>query len=499
MGINLATLSARDTTVAFGDVFRQSSRWYPWNGDPSFGIRKQDQRAMRSMPRPELDEHGWAIVDDAPVFTRIFEVSDGRYPEGTYRARWRGTGTLTFTGDARAGKVREVRDEEGLHFEADVEVRPSKAGIVIVVERSEADDPLREIQLLAPDYDPADGPFRAQFLERLQPFEVLRFMNWAATYTNQGRWEDRARPSDARQTGRSGVALEFMLALCNQTDKDPWFCMPHLGDDEYVRNYAQAVRDGLEPGRKVYLEWSNENWNSIFPEAKWVNEQARSRGIQGAKVVAEETSRDFAIWDEVFAAPGPDGEALDIELVRVIGGALHNPGFARGVMGAMTTGYDAVAVAPYFGVRPGKDPVARNAGADELLEVAIANIDTHLIPRVVEHARLAQGASRRQGHPVRLLAYEGGQTLIARRSTTPGDARMAFNPKVIQEAQYSEAMIEGYQRLFEGCRDAGLDLFVAFHLCAPHTPASTFGVLEWIDQPLDQAPKYRALLQPWVK
>ena len=75
---------------------------------------------------------------------------------------------------------------------------------------------------------------------------------------------------------------------------------------------------------------------------------------------------------------------------------------------------------------------------------------------------------------------------------------MAFSEQTIQRAQVSAEMYEGYRKLLEGCRSAGVELFLAYHLCGLSNPASTFGLLEWIDQPLEQSVKYRAMLQEWV-
>ena len=497
LGMNLLDLHPRDTTVAFWDVFKQSSRWFPWNGDPSFGLRKKERQGLRGRKPPATDEHGWPMLSEGQaVFTRIFEGTGGHFPGGEYLCTWRGEGHIEFAGDARLGKVEEVEDDEGILHRATVNVRPGRVGIALVLKGDDDPDYIRDLHLFAPGYSPDKGLFYDTFLERIQPFGVLRFMNWGATYTNRGVWAERSRVEDCRQTGAYGVAIELMIELCNLTDSDPWFCMPHLAEDEYVRNFAQLVREQLEPGRTVYVEYSNECWNGIFPEAKWVNQRAREDGVKAVEIVAQETSRDFEIWSEVLAPVG-DEEDVPLRLVRVIGGSLHNPGFARGVMGAMSTGFDAVAVAPYFGVRPDKDPVGRDSSAAELLRVARENIDAHLVPRLREHAQLAQAATRRLGAPVSLLSYEGGQTLTARRSTRPGDTRLAFPERTIAEAQHSRAMYEAYQHLLERCQEVDMQLFVAFGLCGTLTSASSFGVLEWIDQPIEQSPKYRALVD-WI-
>jgi hypothetical protein len=60
------------------------------------------------------------------------------------------------------------------------------------------------------------------------------------------------------------------------------------------------VHDKLEPGTRIYVEWSNETWNDIFQQSAWVQAQARQRGRLWTSVVAEEALRDWDIWRAVF-------------------------------------------------------------------------------------------------------------------------------------------------------------------------------------------------------
>ena len=40
----------------------------------------------------------------------------------------------------------------------------------------------------------------------------------------------------------------MMVELANTLHANPWFCMPHQADDEFVRNFARTVREQLDPG-----------------------------------------------------------------------------------------------------------------------------------------------------------------------------------------------------------------------------------------------------------
>ena len=39
-------------------------------------------------------------------------------------------------------------------------------------------------------------------------------------------------------------------------EADPWFCMPHLADDDFIRRFATMVNERLDPSRFKYEEMS---------------------------------------------------------------------------------------------------------------------------------------------------------------------------------------------------------------------------------------------------
>jgi hypothetical protein len=59
-----------------------------------------------------------------------------------------------------------------------------------------------------------------------------------------------------------------------------------MATDEYVINFATYVKNNLEPGRKIYIEYSNKVWNPDFSQSKWVLEQAK-------KTFPNSTETDF--------------------------------------------------------------------------------------------------------------------------------------------------------------------------------------------------------------
>jgi PA14 domain len=83
----------------------------------------------------------------------------------------------------------------------------------------------------------------------------------------------------------TGVPWEVVIALANETGKDPWINTPAVASVDYITNLANLFAFGsdgvnpytsvqanpvwppLNPNLKVYIEWSNETWNYHFPGA----------------------------------------------------------------------------------------------------------------------------------------------------------------------------------------------------------------------------------------
>ena len=60
----------------------------------------------------------------------------------------------------------------------------------------------------------------------------------------------RMLSASARQ---NGLAVEYLMALAESLSDEPWVSMPHLADDDFVRNFAQSIDDALEPNRTAFV------------------------------------------------------------------------------------------------------------------------------------------------------------------------------------------------------------------------------------------------------
>lgn len=144
---------------------------------------------------------------------------------------------------------------------------------------------LTDLRIFLPGF-PDDGSvvFTPDFKALCRRYQIIRFMDWMDTNLNPLRnFSDRTLPIHATQarqlaitdepdlgTAGAGVAFEHMIQLCNQTDCDMWINVPARATDDFVRKMLILIRDGkgsfrgLNPERKLYVEFANEIWNTSF-------------------------------------------------------------------------------------------------------------------------------------------------------------------------------------------------------------------------------------------
>lgn len=478
VGMNLRPITAYDRAWVFVDAMKMASEWVYEDERGAPHARRVGGTAKPLVPgnTVPVDENGWPRAV-RPVVCDFFVGMRGRFPAGEYVVTWLGKGTLEFRGHVgivAASPGRLVVRVDG--------VNGGQPGLRL--SNVDLADPIRDIRVWLPGQENSCHSFHPLFLERLRPFSVLRFYPWMRVYSSTGRWSQRSTLATARQGNSEGVAAEYMVDLCNELGTDPWFCIPHTADDDYVRRFATLVKDSLRHDARVYVEFSNETWNTDFASGRWAREQGQQRGIPAMQVVAERAAQVFDIWHEVFGAQKG-------RIVRVAGVQLHNPGIATALCRSLGGKFDALAVGAYFGARADRDPVTKDSMADELMATARANLDSVVLPRISEHKALVDGFTAELGRPIALLTYEGGQSIVSR---SPGGG---LGVEATLQCQSMPAMYDAYRALIEGAQARGVSLFVAYDFAGPRNSADTFSVLEHIQEPLSTAVKYRALVQGW--
>lgn len=394
VGTNLAPPSYWGGAFPFVDLMKHSDGWISgsegtWNDGRSF----------------ETDPHGWLRRLAPGRIARVFILGGEHWhPTGRFTVLYEGRGTIEYR-----GRVEALRREPG----HDTFVLAGTDGLYLEITAVDANDPLRNIRVIAPggrcdddvtSYCTADAgcagrcvpftenyaeqPFHPTFLEETQAFSVVRFMDWQNTNRERTlddadelpsprRWSDL--PTRESMSWRP-VPVDVMVDLANQLGVDPWFAMPHTAEDELVATFASRVAARLASDRKVYVEYTNEYWNDIFDQHQWINGEGCRRHSRnpgrdcdpdgngtlceytswnatqercldfGRRYYAERTVEIGRIWREAFRNATP--ERVRRVMAGQIGGAdWWMPEYLeRQVDGSPAhTQVDVMAVAPYFG------------------------------------------------------------------------------------------------------------------------------------------------------
>ena len=512
VGINLDNVNDYTPNWMFTDAFQHSRPWISHSTNTVTGA--QDFNGGAFIP-VQVDANGWPTqlatwtnahgqTMQQRLGTLMFRDLNGRYPAGQYRVEWDGTGDVVFSFDAR--ETSRGRTADGHNF-ALLNVTPGNGGIYLGINSMSSSDPIRDIHVWMPDYNGqsfagqrwtpgADfSPFHPLYKERLDDFGIIRFMQTQETVTSDIRtWADRRDANDSRQSSgnggggqfANGISVEHMVQLANEVDADPWFNMPHMADDDFVRNFATYVRENLEPGLTAYVEWSNEIWNSApgFESYYWIADQTRlpeNSGMTHWQIAGREAARDMNVWSDVFAGQTD-------RIVRVAAGQATTPWITERIVENMGGSFDAISIAPYFG--PGDAQRATYSAAttvDQILNDMRGNI-AFSAQMTVSHQRLADDFATRLGRDIQVLAYEGGPHL---------NGNGASYQNALFQATKDPRMADITRDYLRMQNAAGLDAYVHYKLTDRDiaTQYGLFGVLLGQDQPLSEAHIYRALLE----
>ncbi len=476
VGVNLSHIDYSMVEWVFVDAMKGASRWFPQlvSGGP------WDTGAFL-----EQTSDGYPILAPGQAAaTLMFAELKGHYPGGQYICLYDGQGTIEFGNDAHI--VSQTPGRIVLN------VTPTDGGIILrITSTPNPSNPIRNVRVLVPGTESTyqSQPFNQTYLQKLSKYSVIRFMDFQRTNNSPlVNWSDRPKPSDRTQATDRGVALEYMIKLCNTLGADAWFCMPHKANDQFIQQFATMVKEQLNPGLKVYIEHSNETWNGGFQQAGYCQQQGLAAGLSGDPYLAQvrwhskRSVEIFNIWKNVF------GTQSNTRLVRVLAGQHDNPWVGRQIMDYNNAyqNADAFAVAPYFGSNLGWPDSANQTASmsiSQILDAAQQNIYTRRAMTVE-----AFGDAHARG--LELIAYEGGQHLCGVGSAANN---ATLTDKFVQ-ANRDPRMKNLYLEDLYGWVQSGGGVFCAYASAGHYGQWGSWGVMEWQDQPRSQAPKYDALM-----
>ncbi len=509
VGTNLDFAVDWSTELPFVDLMRTSRPWISGTLE-----------AWEGGPPAVLDAQGWPrSLAEGQILRTLMAWDITAHPAGRYVVLWDGAGEL----EVRAGRVGELgeagrvleRTPHRMSFDLD----PSRdgAGLVLNILRSDASDPIRNIRVIVPGgachddaarYCDASTPcdpnvpcdsfeathatrrFHPRFLAAMQRYAVIRFMNWADANSTivpsfEQRWADRVALDDARWFGR--IPLEVMIDLANAAHAEPWLTLPSRADDEWARSAGALVRERLDPSLRVWVEYSNEVWNTQFPQSQYALEQGRALHLAESddEAVLRFYAQRTGELHRAFAQGLGDDVTRPTRLVRVYAGQSVSPWRSSQILD-WEDAYrraDVLAIAPYFGSPVPPDQYASWRSME--LDAFFARAEAEDLPVVREALHAQHEVARSRG--LALVGYEGGQHYVAQgdEEVTAFLGRAARDPRM-------EALYDRYLGIFD---EEGGRLMVHLVSCTAGGRDGYWGAAERLGQPLEETPKLRALLQ----
>jgi hypothetical protein len=468
LGLNISGMSYWAAEQAFSNLAFNASRW-----------RVQIKNAPFTWDTllPPMTEDGYpkeipsnAVMDSFLIFT-----PHRKNLSVQLSVLYDGKGKLAYVGGAELEARTPGRDEVR-------NLRNDDAFTARILETDPA-DPIRNIRVYERDLKPK-GTFREAFLDRLDGMSALRFMDWMGTNNSKVRvWDDRPKVG---QFGRSdqGVPLEHMIELCNTVKVAPWFNMPHLSDDDYVRRFAEQVKTDLDPQLPVHVEYSNEVWNMIFGQADYAGKQGLARGFSDngyeaqVRYYAHRTTEVLAIWEEVFGT----------EKERIIGiycAQSVNDWTSTTILSweGVKEHADVLAIAPYFGGGLGSPERAQ-----EVAQWSLDRLFTELENEIQNGNRgfIQVQAAVARHYGVKLYAYEGGQHLVGHGGAENDDTLT----NLFIAANRDRRMGELYLRHLKNWWESGGDLYTIFSSMGEPSKWGSWGLLE---KEGESTPKWQAI------
>ncbi len=521
---NLADITDYSGEWPFVDAFKTSR---PWVAGERWGC-------WDCAGPLDLDADGWVRSLNASVpnggqvaHTILFAAGTGT--AGTYTVPYDGEGTLVYGGGAQ-------RDPSSVPGREIVQFNPANGDFLMTLVATNPANYLRNLRVIMPGGVCSNDPFAAcsndsacgagtcqlftsnyasqvfhpQFLANTRRYKVVRFMDWMGTNGSPVRDSvDYPEVSNARWRR---VPVDVMIDLANRLDADVWVNVPHQATDAFVQALATRLRDRVEPGRRIWAEYSNEVWNGIFPQHAY----AARRGCELYPDLQAGCDMDATPGNGVFCEgfPWPQWNAscsdalrryyprrsVEIfgrfstvfggtaRLVRVIASQSGNTWLHRQYLSWNDAWQqtDVLATAPYVGGSYGGRPEVAGWTVDQLLADMLQTELPTALQYVADDRALLQ-----QSYPaLRLVSYEGGQHLVGVYGLENDPAMNALFDAANRDARMGAL----YTDYLDGWRSNSGQLFCHYVNVRSYSKWGRWGALERQDQSYASSPKYQALM-----
>ena len=415
---------------------------------------------------------------------RLVVSASARIPQQTYVFLYDGNGVFTFNGftvgSSTPGRIVVTCNTTGnawIHIDSSA-ITPNH---------------VRNFRLvpIANEFNHEQLLFRQPFLDKLDTFYALRFMDWFKTNGNDlNTWNQRILKSYYTQASARGTAYEYAIELSNRSGKHPWVCVPHLADSNYIAQMATLFRDSLDTTLSVYLEYSNEVWNYQFSQTQWINQTGQfypstwppnplyDAGQSFAYNAGKLAARTFRIWRNVWGADS-------LRVKRVLATQAANSFVATENIAAVNHQYDYLSPAWYFGISPNQaNAYTSSTTPVQIIDSCRYAFFNNYLTDFKDHYTLANADQ------AKVIHYEGGQHISAYGNTS--------NPalQAMYDAQIHPNMHTLYDQVLDSMRVWGSELAMAFVLGGDNSQYGSWGHIRSVDSTSSTtySPKFEALL-----
>jgi hypothetical protein len=315
---------------------------------------------------------------------------------------------------------------------------------------------VKNLKVLQPGYSlsiyPTFSNEYVNLLKNLGP-NVVRFMDWTHTNDNVvANWSSRAKTTDATQAkvgvagdlvSAKGIAWEYVIQLANTLNKDVWVNIPAHATDDYVKQLAALFKRKLNSNLNIYIEYSNEVWNSIFEQTKYNIDQAKAEVAANpssslkydgttdsnkwaerryARRVKQLTDLFKSVWTTTFNGTTAQGNPINTRVRAVLSGQYSNQARFDNYLNYLNRFYGSpknylygIGVAPYINL--GGQQNTAGLTKDQVL-----NALRNSVSGLKNGTGLSNAKTRANNWGLRLIAYEGGidtfgdQSIAAKRA-----------------------------------------------------------------------------------
>lgn len=517
VGSNLGEVADYSNEYPFINYFHQAR---PWFSASATEFQNEEKLA--------LDKNGnvKSLAKGQFARTVIFTgtPADPGLAGKTFELFYDGKGTLTY------GNVTVISQSPGHDVIQLGTIADSNTELIAIITLTQTDkkNPLRNIRLLPPGGICANNPlavvtdaaactgnnfldfaknhqrivFNPAFLDSIQRYNSLRFMDWMRTNnSSQSSFKTRSLPTDQFWTTDNGVPLEVMIALTNLMDMDAWFNIPHLASNSYANSFAKLLNAQLEPDRGAFVEYSNEVWNGQFSQTAYALAQGQALHLDtldnGNTDAATGMVRFYSKRQQEICDIFNKRMTLPNQFRCVMATQAAVPYFTDEILkfGKAAEKTDVMAIAPYFG-----DTIVDSAKRDELLKLGVdgvfdwlqndnnAVLDFGSLPNIDREVEAQMNVVDRYSIP--LTSYEGGQHFLAAGAFANDDALNALMDAVNRDPRMKTV----YLTYLHNWASRTRNVFHHYVNTGRWSRFGRWGAKEYPSQPIGEAPKYDALM-----